>query len=60
MVKIQNTRKNFCCNSCAKMESIHFPVYDIIIGVDGSGQTTSISLCENCMKELRCIIDKKL
>lgn len=60
MIKIQNTKKHFCCDSCAEMESESFPVYDIIVGIDECRQTTSISLCEKCMRELRYIIDKKL
>lgn len=60
MVKIQNTKKHFCCNSCAKMESESFPVYDIIVGVDECRKVTSIALCKKCMKELREKIDNNL
>ncbi len=57
MVKIERTYKYFCCNSCGKQDNERFPVHMIKVGIDGSKQTTSISLCNDCLKKLKVEIE---
>lgn len=59
MVKIERTYPYFCCNSCGKQNSETFPVWKVKVGIDGSKQTTSISLCNECLKKLKTEIKKK-
>lgn len=61
MVKIERTYPYYCCNSCGKQDSDAFPVLAIKVGIpscDGSVQTTSVLLCNNCMKALQTKIEK--
>lgn len=61
MVKIERTYPYYNCNSCGKQDSDAFPVLMIKVGIpssDGSVQTTSISLCNDCMKALQTKIGK--
>lgn len=61
MVKIERVYPRYCCHSCERRDSETLPVWAIKVGIpssDGSVQTTSISLCNDCMKALQIKIGK--
>lgn len=61
MVEMKRTYSGYCCHSCGKYDSKTFPVWKIEVGIpfsDGSVQTTSISLCNDCMKALQTKIEE--
>lgn len=63
MIKVKRTYRGYCCNSCGKCESETFPVQKIEIGIPSfvNGEvihTTSISLCNVCLKELQTKIEE--
>lgn len=61
MVEMKRTYRGYCCNSCGKLHSEKFPVWKIEVGIpfsDRSVQTTSISLCNECIKALQTKIEK--
>lgn len=63
MVEMKRTYSGYCCHSCGKCDSETFPVWKIEVGIpfsDGSVQTTSISLCNDCMKALHNDIEKHI
>lgn len=59
---MKRTYSGYCCNSCGKCDSETFPVWKIEIGIPSfSGevlQTTSISLCNDCIKTLQTKIEE--
>lgn len=50
---IEHKRESIICNACHKNNAANSNLYDIIINAEESSHSIVITLCNDCLKELR-------
>ena len=50
---IEHKRESIICNACHKNNAANSNIYDIIINAEESSHSVVITLCNDCLKELR-------
>lgn len=50
---IEHKRESIICNACHKNNAANNNLYDIIINAEESSHSMVITLCNDCLKELR-------
>ena len=50
---IEHKRESIICNACHKNNAANSNLYDIIINAEESSHSMVITLCNDCLKELR-------
>jgi len=50
---IEHKRESIICNACHKNNAANSNLYDIIINAEESSHSVVITLCNDCVKELR-------
>ncbi len=50
---IEHKRESIICNACHKNNAANSNLYDIIINAEESSHSVVLTLCNDCVKELR-------